>query len=72
MVHCDFPQLTIDRNKETNKQTGGLYLIASVCHRMTPDDCFSRLTLVRDTFGRKPSHSGTKRVVTVPNLPYIK
>ena len=72
LVHCDFPQLTIDRNKETNKQTGGLYLIASVCHRMTPDDCFSRLTLVRDTFGRKPSHSGTKRVVTVPNLPYIK
>ena len=52
IIHCDFPELSVDSNKVTNKETGGKYLIVSVCHRMTPEDCYSRLTLVRDTFGR--------------------
>ena len=55
VIHCDFSQLSVDQNKETNKETGGKYLIVSVCHRMTPEDCYSRLTLVRDTFGRVSS-----------------
>lgn len=54
MIHCDFPQLSVDPAKESNKQTGGKYLIASVCHRLTPDDCYTSLTLVRDSFGRNP------------------
>ena len=52
VIYCDFPELSVDSNKVTNKETGGKYLIVSVCHRMTPEDCYSRLTLVRDTFGR--------------------
>ena len=52
IIHCDFPELSVDSNKVTNKETGGKYLIVSVCHRMTTSDCYSRLTLVRDTFGR--------------------
>ena len=52
VIYCDFSQLSVDSNKVTNKETGGKYLIVSVCHRMTPEDCYSRLTLVRDTFGR--------------------
>ena len=52
LIYCDFPELTVDHNKGTNKETGGKYLIVSVCHRMTTSDCYSRLTLVRDTFGR--------------------
>jgi hypothetical protein len=60
LIHCDFPDLTVDKSKETNKQTGGKYLIASVCHRLTPEDCYTSLTLVRDSFGRKPiKMSGT-------------
>ncbi len=54
LIHCDFSDLTVDRNKDTNVQTGGNYLIASVCHRVTPENCYSRLTLVRDSFGRAP------------------
>tara|TARA_R100000008_G_scaffold52314_1_gene31606 strand:- start:212 stop:1609 length:1398 start_codon:yes stop_codon:yes gene_type:complete len=52
VIYCDFPELSVDSNKVTNKETGGKYLIVSVCHRMTPSDCYSRLTLVRDSFGR--------------------
>ena len=61
VIHCDFPELSVDQNKVTNKETGGKYLIVNVCHRMTPEDCYSRLTLVRDTFGRvsiPQSHGG--------------
>ena len=54
LIYCDFPELTVDHNKGTNKQTGGHYLIVSVCHRITTEDCYSSLTLVRDTMGRMP------------------
>ena len=54
MIFCEFPELTVDQNKSTNKQTGGNYLIASICHRLTPEDCYTSLTLVRDSFGKKP------------------
>ena len=54
LIHCDFPELTIDQNTETNKQSGGIYMIASLCHRITPGKTYTSLALVRDTFGRKP------------------
>ena len=54
LIYCDFPTLTVDHNKEVNKETGGIYMIASLCHRLTRGDCYTSLTLVRDTFGRIP------------------
>jgi hypothetical protein len=54
LIYCDFPELTGDENKETNKESGGIYMIASLCHRVTPRNTFTSLALVRDTFGRKP------------------
>lgn len=54
LIHCDFPGLTVDQNKEVNKQSGGIYMIASLCHRITPRETFTSMTLVRDSFGRKP------------------
>jgi len=53
MIECDFPQLEGKKNKENNKQTGGKYMVAHVCHRITPNDSFTRLGLVRDSFGKK-------------------
>ena len=54
LIYCDFPTLTVDHNKDVNKETGGIYMIASLCHRLTRGDCYTSLTLVRDTFGRIP------------------
>ena len=54
LVHCDFPGLTIEKNTEVNKKSGGIYMIASLCHRITPRETFTSMTLVRDSFGRKP------------------
>lgn len=54
LVHCDFPGLTIEKTTEVNKKSGGIYMIASLCHRITPRTTFTSMTLVRDSFGRKP------------------
>ena len=54
LIYCDFPTLTVDKNKEVNQQTGGIYMIASLCHQLTRGECYTHLTLVRDTFGRIP------------------
>jgi hypothetical protein len=54
LIHCDFPELTIEGNKKSNQSSGGIYMISSLCHRVTTRNTFTSLTLVRDTFGRKP------------------
>jgi len=54
LIYCDFPELTVDQNKDTNKQSGGIYMISSLCHRISPGKTYTSLALVRDTFGRKP------------------
>jgi len=54
LVHCDFPGLTIEKNTTYNDESGGIYMIASLCHRITPRETFTSMTLVRDSFGRKP------------------
>jgi hypothetical protein len=53
IVQCDFPEVSGERAKEKNPQTGGIYMVASVCHRVTPRETFTRLALVRDSFGKK-------------------
>ena len=53
IVKCDFPQVSGDNKPEKNEQTGGIYMVASVCHRVTQRESFSRLALVRDSFGSK-------------------
>lgn len=55
MIECDFPDLAHIDNKKPNKQTKGKYMISSLCHRITPKDCFTSLTLVRDSFSGKVS-----------------
>ena len=53
LVYCDFPELTTELSAEVNDQSGGIYMIASLCHRLTSRDTYTSLTLVRDSFGRK-------------------
>lgn len=50
IIECDFPDLDKKSSKGPNKVTKGKYLIASLCHRVTPNDTYTSLTLVRDSF----------------------
>ena len=53
LVECSFPELSGDESKEVNPETKGKYMVASVCHRVTPDSSTTSLSLVRDSFGGK-------------------
>jgi len=52
IVNCTFPEISREQDK-INKETSGDYLVAHVCHRTTPRDTFTSLTLVRDSYGAK-------------------
>jgi len=55
LVSCDFSEVNPSTSVGIDKRSSGIYMIASVCHRLTSQHTTSNLTLVRDTFGRKPS-----------------
>jgi len=53
LIECDFPELAGAQLSNTNDQSGGIYMVAHVCHRNTPEGCFSSLGLVRDSYGKR-------------------
>ena len=55
LVSCDFSEVDPSTSVGIDKRSSGIYMIASVCHRLTSKHTTSNLTLVRDTFGKKPS-----------------
>ena len=60
MIFFDAPSPEQDtKNDEIDKQAGGLYIIASLCHQIKPDKTLTKLCLIRDSFGRQGNH--TKR-----------
>ena len=66
-VVCDFPELDGDPNKTVNDQSGGIYMVAEVCHRLTPKECFTSMTLIRDSFGRSTGSSSSGAGAAVNN-----
>ena len=53
IIKCDFPDLSGSEVKDVNPETQGKYMVASVCHRITPTSSNTSLSLVRDSFGGK-------------------
>lgn len=62
LVHCDFPEISDQNDKRISSRNSGIYMIVDLCHYINSNPkasglagrCFTRLNLVRDTFGRKP------------------
>jgi hypothetical protein len=53
-IFLDAPETSEDKLKQkTDPQTGGLYIIADLCHYISPERCLTKLNLVRDSYGRK-------------------
>ena len=52
IIYCEFPDLAAS-TKNVSKETSGLYLIASLCHKITPTKTFTSMNLIRDSFGKK-------------------
>ena len=56
-IFVDAPGLTAEKTGENDQQAGGIYIIADLCHYMTPKNTYTKLNLVRDSFGRKGTAS---------------
>lgn len=50
IVECAFPFLENKLSKELNPQTTGIYIVGSVCHRITPSETLTSIGLIRDSF----------------------
>ena len=57
-IYVDSPELASDtKNDDVSKQSGGLYIIADMCHYYTAKESLTQLNLVRDSIGRKGNHT---------------
>jgi hypothetical protein len=55
LVACDFPEISSKKNTVVSQKKSGIYMIVDVCHHLTKNGCFTRMNLVRESIGRKPS-----------------
>ena len=53
IIEIETPKLSSDKNQDKSKQFGGIYMIADLCHYITPRRTFTKLNLVRDSYGKK-------------------
>jgi hypothetical protein len=58
-IFIDAPELAPE-TKEVSKENGGLYIIADLCHYISPKETYTKLNLVRDSFGRIGNHTSGK------------
>jgi hypothetical protein len=59
-IHLDAPPLDTKKSDEVDKQDGGLYIIADLCHYISPTETYTKLILVRDSVGRTGNHTSGK------------
>mgnify|MGYP003344144391 CR=1 FL=1 len=55
-VFVDSKELAL-ADENINKEYGGLYIIADLCHYISPKETYTKLNLVRDSFGRVGNHT---------------
>lgn len=53
VIEIETPKLSSDKNQDKSKQFGGIYMIADLCHYISSRRTFTKLNLVRDSYGKK-------------------
>ena len=55
LIYCDFPELSSDKTQVVSGKNSGIYMIASLIQQLDArGSTYTQLTLVRDSYGRKP------------------
>jgi len=54
LVECAFQEVSGGESKEINPETKGIYMVAHVCHNLTPSATLTSLSLIRDSYGIRP------------------
>ena len=52
-IYVDTPSIQAETDDEVNRESGGLYIIADLCHYVSSKETYTKMNLVRDSFGRK-------------------
>lgn len=52
IIYCEFPDKS--ENQSDNKDLGGYYVVANLCHQITATDTVTSMSLIRDSYGKKP------------------
>ena len=55
LVECAFQEVSGSQSKTINPETKCIYMIAHLCHKLTPQDTLTSLSLIRDSYGMRPS-----------------
>ena len=53
IIRCEFPQLSNVKRKQPDPEISGLYMIKELAHYFDGKGSYSKLKIVRDSFGRK-------------------
>ena len=51
-IYIDTPSVKAETDDEMNAETGGKYIIADLCHYVTSKETYTKMNVVRDSFGR--------------------
>jgi len=57
VIFVDIFSVQAEKDDTLNRESGGLYIIADLCHFLDADATYTKLNLARDSFGRKGNHS---------------
>jgi hypothetical protein len=52
LIYCDFPGTSPKNNPRPDPEISGIYMISDVCHYIEPKRTFTKMQLVRGSFGR--------------------
>jgi len=53
LIDCVFPKMTVEEKKEPDPEQSGLYMIKELVHHFESDGSFTKLKLLKDTFGKR-------------------
>ena len=53
VIRCEFPRVDKTKRKEPDPESSGLYMIKELCHYFDGNGSYTKLKVVRDTYGRK-------------------
>tara|TARA_A100001035_G_scaffold256662_1_gene232087 strand:+ start:13901 stop:15505 length:1605 start_codon:yes stop_codon:yes gene_type:complete len=57
VIHCDFPEQGSKKETGVDKELSGKYIVCDVCTQLTSKSIYTRIHLVRDSFGRQANSS---------------
>ena len=60
VIFVDIFSVDAEKSDTVNKESGGLYIIADLCHYVSNDGTYTKMNLARDSFGRKGNHSNNR------------